>query len=73
MAIKNAQKIKKRIEEEEDFIYCPRLKNSLNALVQKNPMGIDNERIAKVMLITEEEVEELYNSAVEKIKRGLSL
>ena len=71
---KKAKKtIKQKILEEEDFIYCPRLGNSLKNLMDKNPEGIANERIAKVLLMTEEEVDAIYNSAIEKFREALGI
>ena len=60
-----------RILNDDDYIHCPRLKNSLTNMVNTNPEGVDNERIAKVLLITEEEVEELYQSALRKLRKVL--
>lgn len=65
--------IKGLILQDEDFIYCPRLGNSLKKLIEKNPDGIDDERIAKVLLMTEEEVQVTFNKAIEKIKNVLKL
>ena len=63
--------LKKKIMEDPDFIYCPRLGNSLNKLIEKNPDGIDDERIQKVLLITKEELEEIYQSAIQKFREAL--
>jgi len=70
--LKEKKTPKERVESEEDYIYCPHSKNSLKVLVQKNPEGVSNERIAKVLMMTEEEVEETYESALEKIKAKLT-
>jgi len=66
---KDKKTTKEKILSDEDFIYCPRLGNSLKNLIDKNPEGIDNERISKVLLITEEEVEDIYNSVLEKFRK----
>lgn len=63
---------KEMIETDEDYINCPHSKNSLRVLIQKNPDGISNERISKVLMITEKEVEEAYESALSKIKAKLT-
>lgn len=63
--------IKKKIMEDEDFIYCPRLGNSLNKLIEKHPDGIDDERIQKVLLMTAKELESIYNSAIQKLRDAL--
>ncbi len=67
------QKIKTRIETEEDFIYCPRLSNSIKNVLKAHPDGIDNERIAKIMLTTEQTVETLFQSAIKKIRNFLKI
>lgn len=70
--IKEKKTPKERIETEEDYIHCPHSKNSLKNLIQKNPEGIDNERIAKVLMISEQEVEDTFESAISKIRAKLT-
>lgn len=70
---KKEKDIKKKIMEDEDFIYCPRLGNSLEKLIDKNPEGVDDERIAKVLLIEEEEVQSIFMQAIEKIRGKIGL
>jgi len=72
MTNKNKE-IKKKIMEDEDFIYCPRLGNSIERLIDKNPEGVDDERIAKVLLIEEEEVQSIFMQAIEKIRGKIGL
>jgi len=71
MSAKDKDSLRKRILEEEDFIYCPRLGNSLERLIDKNPSGVENERIEKVLLMSQEEVEKWYNSAIDKLRKAL--
>jgi hypothetical protein len=66
-------KIRLRIENEEDFIYYPRLNNSLKLLIQKNPDGLDNDKIAKALMISEKEVEDIFQSAVNKIRDCINI
>ena len=70
---KDKKVLKKRIMEEDDFIYCPRLGNSLSRLIDKNPNGVDDERIGKVLLMDAKEVSSWYNSALEKLKKALNM
>lgn len=70
---KNKKSVKERVESEEDFCYCPRLGNSIENLIEKNPDGVDNERIAKVLLTTEEEVDNIFARAIAKIRQHLQL
>jgi hypothetical protein len=66
--MKDKKVLKKKIMEDPDFIYCPRLGNSLTKLVNKHPDGIDDERIEKVLLMTKSEIQEVYESALEKLR-----
>jgi hypothetical protein len=65
--------LKKKIMEDEDFIHCPRLGNSLQKLIDKNPEGVTDERIAKVLLMDEEEVKTIFIQAIEKIRSKIGL
>lgn len=67
--MKDKRVLKKKIMEDPDFIYCPRLGNSLRKLVDKHPDGIDEERIEKVLLMSTKEVEATYLSALEKLRK----
>jgi hypothetical protein len=64
--------IKQKVDNDEDFINSPSHRNSLRAFVNKNPEGVDNARISKVLMITEEEVEEAYQIALAKIKEQMT-
>jgi hypothetical protein len=66
-------KIKKQINNDSDFIYCPRLGNSIKKLLDIYPDGVDNKRIAKLLLMKEEEVEDVFNSALKKIRKNLKI
>ena len=62
-----------KLMEDEDFIDYPKFKNSLKKLIDKYPDGIDNETIAKVLDMTEEEVEQTYQSAIKKLQARLGV
>lgn len=64
---------KRKIYEENDYIDHPKYKNSIKKLIEKYPDGVEDQVIAKVLNITEEEVEEIYQSAVEKLKANLGV
>ena len=70
---KSKEDIKELIRTDEDFIYCPRLGNSLSKLIDKNPDGVDDERIAKVLLLKEDEVKGLFASAIKKIRESMGI
>lgn len=71
--MKNKKFLQEKIKKEEDFIYCPRLSNSLKNLIDKNPNGVDDERIKKVLLINDNELGKLYNSALNKLRDALGV
>lgn len=64
---------KHKILNDEDFIDYPKFKNSLSKLIEKYPDGVDTETIAKVLNMTEKEVEETYMSAIQKLKDNLGV
>lgn len=64
-------KVKARISSEEDFIYCPRLSNSLSKFLEIHSEGVENDKIAKVLMLSEEEVEQIFASALTKLRAFL--
>ena len=64
--------IKKRILEEEDYVRCPKFNNSLNKFLAKNGDGIESSAIAKLLLISEEEVEAIYAECVQELREELA-
>jgi len=69
--MKDKKAVKTRIMTEEDFIYCPRLGNSLERLLEKNPDGVDDDRIEKVLLIPKKEINKHYEQIILKLKNLL--
>ncbi len=63
--------IQKRILEDEDYIRCPKCSNSINKFVAKNPEGVDNAVIGRLLVIPEEKVEEIYEEAIELLKKDM--
>lgn len=63
---KEVAKIK--ISKEEDFVYSNKHDHSLKKLIMANPQGISDDKIAKALIISTEEVEKLYQSAIIKLR-----
>lgn len=63
--------IQKRVKEEEDYIRCPKCNNSLTKFLAKNSDGVEDSTIARLLMIPEEKVQEIYDEAVEKIKEEM--
>ncbi len=65
--------IQNKIVTEEDYIRSPKFGNSINKFTQnpKHSEGIDNASIARLLMITEEEVEKIYQEAVQMLKEDM--
>lgn len=70
---KKLVEIKKIIETDDDYIACPKFKNSLKLLISRFPDSVDDDKIAKYLMISESEVKKLYQSAIQKLRKGLKL
>ena len=64
--------LKKKIEEDEDFIKSPRFYNSLKKMLAKNDRTFDNGSIGRFLLISPEEVERIYQESVLKLREGMT-
>lgn len=64
---------KHKIYNVKDYIDYPKAQNSISKLLEKYPDGVSDEIIAKALNISEKEVEEIYQSAIEKIKAKLGV
>jgi predicted metallo-beta-lactamase superfamily hydrolase len=62
----------KRILDDEDYIRCPKFSNSLNKFTQKNSEGVENSTIARLLMMTEEEVELKYQEAVQRLREEMN-
>ena len=61
--------IKKRIAVDTDYVRCPKFSNSLTKFLQKNPDGVEDNTIARLLMLEgEERVEEIYQEAVLKLR-----
>jgi hypothetical protein len=61
----------KRVTEEEDYIRCPKFSNSLTKFLAKNSEGVENSVIARLLMIPEEKVEEIYDEAVQRLRKQM--
>ena len=70
---KTKEDIQELINNDDDFIHCPRLGNSLEKLIEKNPDGVKDDRIAKVLLMDEEEVKSIFAKALVKLRAAIGI
>ena len=63
----------KRIKDEEDYIRCPKCSNSLAKFLikNKNSEGVEDSVIARLLMISEERVKEIYDDTVKKLREGM--
>jgi len=64
--------LKQKIMEDEDFIKAPKYANSLNRFLAKNERKLDSAAIGRLLLITEEEVDQLYEQSVIQLRKGMT-
>lgn len=65
--------VAKKILEDEDFINSKKFNNSLSKMLTKIPDGgVENSVIAKVLLLTEEQVSEIYEESVKILRKELA-
>ncbi len=67
------EEAKKRVETDPKFIYSKRFENSLEKCLERYPDGAPDKVIAQVLLLTEDEVEEIYQKVVKKLQKALKV
>jgi hypothetical protein len=63
--------LKKRVLEEQDFIRSYKYGNSLAKFLSRNTKELDDGAIARLLMIEKDEVEEIYQKAIDILKRGV--
>ena len=63
--------IQRRILEEDDYIRCPKCGNSLTRFLTKSSDGVENATIARLLMLSEEEVEKIYQEAVVMLRQAM--
>jgi hypothetical protein len=65
--------IKRKIEEDPDFVDSPRHDNSISKLLGKKVDGVDEKTIAKLLHMSEEEVHDTIVKVVDKIRKAMKI
>ncbi len=63
--------IKKRILQEPDYIKNYKSGNSLNRFMARNTKELDDTTIARLLMIEKDEVEEIYQKAIDFLKKSV--
>jgi hypothetical protein len=61
------------IHTDDQFIYSKRFNYSLEELMKRHPDGCPNRVIASVLMITEDDVDELYEQIVAKLRSAMGV
>ena len=64
---------RKRIRHDPNFVYLKRFDFSMEKLLDRYPEGVPNKLIAQALLITEEDVETIYNNIIEKLRKNMNV
>lgn len=60
-----------RVLTEEDYIRAPKYSNSLAKFLTRNSDGVENATIARLLMIPEEQVEQIYQEAIEMLRKDM--
>lgn len=63
------EEARKRVEADPDFVHLPRFECSLKRVLRRYPEGAPDKVIAQALMITEEDVAALFDTAVKKLRR----
>ena len=64
--------MEKKIKEDEDFIHAPKFGNSLNKFLAKNDNLLENTAIGRLLMISDKEVEAIYQESIEELKKEMN-
>ena len=64
-------KIKRKIENDPDYVHIKRFNYSLKRLLERYPDGVPERIMCQALQLTPEEMELLYKSILEKLKASM--
>lgn len=62
-----------RLQSDLDFVYLPKFEFSLQKLMERYPDGVPDRLIAQALMLTEDDVEEMFQSAVLKLRKMMKV
>lgn len=68
-----SEEVRRRLEEEPDFVHLRRFDYSLDKVVERYPEGCPTRLIAQALLLTEDDVEILYSRLVIKLRASMGV
>lgn len=67
----NKADLQYKVLTEEDYVRAPKFSNSLAKFLARNSDGVENATIARLLMITEEEVEAIFEEAVQILREDM--
>ena len=64
--------MQRKIREVEDLIHAPKCQNSLTRFLAKTENPLENGTIARLLLLTEAEVQEIYEQSVAILRKEMN-
>jgi hypothetical protein len=64
--------MEKKIKEDQDFIHAPKYNNSLSKFLIKNDKLLENGAIGRLLLLSEAEVEKIYQESVKELRKVMN-
>jgi hypothetical protein len=64
--------MQEKIRTIEDFIHSPKHKNSLDNFLAKNENPLENGTIARLLAMTPDEVEAIYQESIKEFKKEMN-
>lgn len=61
------------VETRSNFIYAKRFDNSLKKLLVRYPDGVPDRIIAQALLVTEEELERMWENIIQKLRKSMGV
>lgn len=61
--------IQKRVLEDTDYIRSPKNSNSITKFLTKNPEGVEDSVIARLLVTSEDRVKKIYEEAVKMLQK----
>lgn len=69
----NNEDKKKQILNDPDYIEHPKFSCSVKKLLDKYPDGVDDDTIAKILMMDKSEVEAIYQESIKKLRKKLGV
>lgn len=65
--------VRRKVKHDPDFVYLKRFNYSIQELLERYPEGAPDRLIAQGLLLTEEELDTLYENILEKLRRAMGV